>query len=49
MGDQIEEQIYKIPDTKNIDFVKQYINQLPFNDSPEIFGLHRNASINLNL
>ena len=49
MKDSFDKPIYKIPDTKTFDNIKEYINTLPFNDEPEIFGLNKNAKINFNL
>lgn len=36
---------YKVPVTKNIQHYVDYINSLPINDTPEVFGLHGNADI----
>lgn len=36
---------YKVPVTKNIQHYIDYINSLPINDTPEVFGLHGNADI----
>ena len=49
MENEFDEPLYKIPDTKTLDNVKEYIATLPFNDEPEIFGLHKNAKINFNI
>jgi dynein heavy chain len=38
--------IYYSPADGNIDVYKDYIESLPLNDNPEIFGLHDNANIN---
>lgn len=45
----IQNPVYKVPDTKTLDGIQSYVSSLPFNDEPEIFGLHKNAKINLNL
>ena len=49
MKESFQHPIYKVPDTKKVDMIKEYISSLPFNDEPEIFGLHQNAKINFNL
>lgn len=49
LEDSFKDPIYKVPDTKTIENIKEYIGTLPFNDEPEIFGLHKNAKINFNL
>ena len=36
---------YAPPDSK-LNIYKEYIESLPLNDLPEIFGLHDNANIN---
>ena len=36
---------YKVPQTRNLVGYLDYINVLPANDSPEVFGLHSNADI----
>ncbi|XP_055377517.1 dynein axonemal heavy chain 5 [Condylostylus longicornis] len=36
---------YKVPITRNINGYVDYINSLPINDTPEVFGLHTNADI----
>lgn len=36
---------YKVPITKNLSHYVDYINNLPVNDTPEVFGLHPNADI----
>lgn len=36
---------YKVPQTRNLSSYVDYINSLPENDSPEVFGLHPNADI----
>lgn len=36
---------YKVPITKNLSNYVDYINALPVNDTPEVFGLHPNADI----
>jgi dynein heavy chain len=41
--------IYVVPNTETIGSILNYINQLPLNDVPSIFGLNSNASINLEL
>lgn len=37
--------VYHNPDDNKLDKVKGYISQLPLEDDPEIYGLHRNANI----
>ena len=41
-----ESGIYFAPLDGNIEDYRNYIENLPLNDSPEIFGLHENANIN---
>lgn len=36
---------YRMPDELELDEVKGYIEELPGDDKPEVFGLHQNASI----
>ncbi|XP_037924624.1 dynein heavy chain 5, axonemal isoform X2 [Hermetia illucens] len=36
---------YKVPNTKSLQGFMDYINSLPTNDTPEVFGLHPNADI----
>lgn len=38
--------LYYAPADGNIDAYRDYIETLPLNDSPEIYGLHGNANIN---
>lgn len=40
-----ESGIYYAPPEGNLQNYKDYINNLPINDSPEVFGLHPNAEI----
>lgn len=40
-----ESGLYYAPNEGNIDVYKEYIENLPTNDLPEIFGLHENANI----
>ncbi|OMJ74343.1 hypothetical protein SteCoe_26764 [Stentor coeruleus] len=40
-----ESGIYYAPSEGKLDIYKAYIDKLPFNDLPEIFGLHENANI----
>lgn len=40
-----ESGIYKIPDDISLESAKSYIDQLPLDDKPEVFGLHDNANI----
>eukprot|EP00761_Pharyngomonas_kirbyi_P008673 gb/GECH01008685.1/.p1 GENE.gb/GECH01008685.1/~~gb/GECH01008685.1/.p1 ORF type:complete len:4033 (+),score=845.30 gb/GECH01008685.1/:1-12099(+) len=37
--------IYKAPDGDTLHAVRDYISSLPYNDDPEVFGMHENASI----
>lgn len=37
--------IYKSPEAISLRDFKDYVEQLPFNESPEIFGMHQNANI----
>jgi len=37
--------IYENPDQNTLDDVKEYINKLPLDDDPQVFGLHPNADI----
>lgn len=39
----------EIPKTESIDMVLEYIDSLPIDDQPNVFGLHPNASIKLDL
>ncbi|KAG8468097.1 hypothetical protein KFE25_007149 [Diacronema lutheri] len=36
---------YRIPVGTDIELFRKYIDELPFNDNPEIFGLHVNADL----
>ena len=36
---------YSIPNCKTIDRCREFIDQLPLVDTPEVFGLHPNADI----
>jgi dynein heavy chain, axonemal len=38
--------IYYAPSFGNIQSYRDYINTLPLQDGPEVFGLHENANIN---
>lgn len=40
-----DSQLYFAPPNGNIDVYRNYIDQLPLQDSPEVFGLHENANI----
>lgn len=40
-----ESGIYYAPEFGPLDSYRQYIEQLPLIDSPEVFGLHENANI----
>lgn len=44
-----ESGIYFAPQEGNLASYKEYINTLPINDSPEVFGLHPNAEISSSL
>lgn len=37
--------IYYSPNELDLDSIKDYISNLPLEDDPEIYGLHRNANI----
>uniref|UniRef100_A0A336LHG4 CSON012522 protein n=1 Tax=Culicoides sonorensis TaxID=179676 RepID=A0A336LHG4_CULSO len=37
--------IYRCPDGKTLDNFMEYVQSLPFNEPPEIFGMHENANI----
>ena len=37
--------IYKCPEVKTLNEFKHYVDQLPFNELPEVFGMHDNANI----
>lgn len=37
--------VYHTPNELGLEVVKTYISQLPLEDDPEIYGLHRNANI----
>lgn len=37
--------IYYAPNDGNIESYREYVETLPINDNPEIFGLHDNANI----
>lgn len=37
--------IYYPPDGDLIETYREYIESLPYNDEPEIFGMHENANI----
>ena len=37
--------IYYAPDADTIQASRDYVESLPFNDEPEIFGMHENANI----
>lgn len=36
---------YRVPMSRNLHIYTDYINSLPTNDTPEVFGLHPNADI----
>lgn len=40
-----ESGIYYAPPNGSIDMYKEYIEQLPLVDNPEVFGMHENANI----
>ena len=42
-----ESGIYYAPDVENMEVINQYIEQLPLDDEPEVFGLNNNANITL--
>lgn len=37
--------VYRCPDGGTVDEFKQYAVNLPFNDDPEVFGMHENANL----
>jgi len=37
--------VYYAPEADDIKSYRQYLEQLPYNDDPEIFGMHDNANI----
>ena len=37
--------VYFAPDADTIQTYRDYVESLPFNDEPEIFGMHENANI----
>ncbi len=37
--------LYYAPDGTTIVTYREYIEKLPYNDEPEIFGMHENANI----
>ena len=37
--------VYYAPDADTIQVYRDYVEGLPFNDQPEIFGMHENANI----
>ena len=37
--------IYYVPEHTHVDQIKEYIESLPLNEEPEVFGLHQNANI----
>ena len=37
--------VYYAPDADTIQAYKDYIEDLPYSDEPEVFGMHDNASI----
>jgi hypothetical protein len=37
--------VYYAPDADTIQAYRDYVESLPFNDEPEIFGMHENANI----
>jgi dynein heavy chain len=37
--------VYYCPDSSSLKTYREYIDQLPLNDDPEIFGMHNNANI----
>lgn len=37
--------VYRCPDGTTVEAFKEYAQQLPFNDEPEIFGMHENANL----
>ena len=40
-----KDEIYKVPEDQSLEGVKGYIDSLPLEDSPEVFGLHQNANL----
>lgn len=37
--------VYRCPDGGSVDVFREYASKLPFNDDPEIFGMHENANL----
>lgn len=37
--------IYYAPDAETIQAYREYIENLPYSDEPEVFGMHENANI----
>ena len=37
--------VYYAPEADDIKSYRQYVEQLPYSDDPEIFGMHDNANI----
>ena len=37
--------VYYAPNAGTIQAYRDYVESLPFNDEPEIFGMHENANI----
>lgn len=40
-----ESGIYKSPEARTLTSFVQYVEQLPYNEQPEVFGMHHNANI----
>lgn len=41
--------IYRSPEEGSLESVRQYVEDLPLTEGPEVFGMHSNADINFQL
>ena len=37
--------VYYSPEADSIKVYREYIDKLPYNDDPEVFGMHENANL----
>ena len=44
-----DSEVYYIPDVDTLEGYKNYIDELPLVDDPEVFGMHENANINFQM